>query len=195
MNKERFLLHRKHFIDTLLLLCNMVLKISLADYQDKVLFLNQRTGEWKSKDDIILSSPAVRCLSPNHFSCRLQDGSEHTVLVEYFDEESRVFVLRINGRRVRIQMHDDLDEVAERTGARKATMRKTQALRSPMPGLVVNVWAQSGAPVRKGDVLLVLEAMKMENAIKAPADAIVAEVLCEPGQSVEKGSVLVRFRE
>lgn len=184
-----------HIKEAPLLLCIMVFKISVADHQDHEFFLNQRTAEWKNGADNFLSPPSVRCLSPYHYSCRINDGGEHTVLVEYFDEESRIFVLRVNGRRVRIQVQDDLDEVAERTGARKSMARRTQALRSPMPGLVVNVMVQSGMTVRKGDVLLILEAMKMENAIKAPSDAIVAEVLCEPGQSVEKGGVLVRFRE
>lgn len=173
----------------------MIFKISIAEFPDKAFVLNQSKQEWKNADHSLMASPSLSSINPYHYTCRTSDGREHVVLVENFDEESRLFTLRVNGRRVRIQVQDDLDEVAERTGARKASARKAQALRSPMPGLVVNVLAQPGAAVRKGDVLLVLEAMKMENAIKAPADAVVGEVLCEPGQSVEKGSVLVRFKE
>lgn len=173
----------------------MIFKISFPEHPDKIFILNHRKRTWKNSENHLIASPALSSLNPFHYACRLEDGQEHTVLIESFDEESRLFTLRINGRRVRLQMQDDLDEVAERTGARKSSARRAQVLRSPMPGLVVNVFTHPGAAVRKGEVLLVLEAMKMENAIKAPADAVVGEVLCEPGQSVEKGSVLVRFRE
>lgn len=173
----------------------MIFKISFPEYPNKIFILDYRKRTWKNSENHLLASPALRSFNPFHYVCRSEDGREHAVLIENFDEESRLFTLRINGRRVRLQVQDDLDELAERTGARKSSARRAQVLRSPMPGLVVNVFAQPGAAVRKGEVLLVLEAMKMENAIKAPSDAVVGEVLCEPGQSVEKGSALVRFRE
>ncbi|MCS6980204.1 MAG: biotin/lipoyl-binding protein [Flavobacteriales bacterium] len=117
------------------------------------------------------------------------------VLYENFDADNRIFTLRVNGRRVQVRVQDFLDDVAARTGAVRPGAKRAQSLRSPMPGLVSKILIQAGAPVRKGDTLLILEAMKMENAIKAPADTVVDAVLCEAGQSVEKGSVLVRFRE
>lgn len=70
-----------------------------------------------------------------------------------------------------------------------------QTLTAPMPGLIASVAAQPGMAVRRGETLLVLEAMKMLNDIRAPRDAIVGEVLVEPGQSVAFGELLLRFRE
>jgi 3-methylcrotonyl-CoA carboxylase alpha subunit len=67
-------------------------------------------------------------------------------------------------------------------------------LRAPMPGLVKIVRAAAGDMVKKGQPLLVLEAMKMEHTIAAPHDGIVAEIAAEGGQ-VTDGTVLVRFRE
>ena len=69
----------------------------------------------------------------------------------------------------------------------------TGLLAAPMPGAIVQVLVAPGATVRRGDSLLVLEAMKMRNAIRAPRDAIVAEVLIEPGAQVASGDPLVRF--
>jgi len=66
-------------------------------------------------------------------------------------------------------------------------------LTAPMPGTVVHVLVAPGATVRRGDALLVLEAMKMRNAIRAPRDATVAEVVVEPGAQVASGDPLVRF--
>jgi biotin carboxyl carrier protein len=66
-------------------------------------------------------------------------------------------------------------------------------LAAPMPGTVLAVNVTPGQPVRRGDPLLVLEAMKMQNIIRAPADAVVAEVLVGAGQTVGFGEALVRF--
>ena len=61
---------------------------------------------------------------------------------------------------------------------------------APMPGTILKVNVQNGATVKKGDVLMVLEAMKMENEIMAPADGTVASVSVTSGASVESGTVL-----
>ena len=60
-----------------------------------------------------------------------------------------------------------------------------------MPGTVLDVKAAQGASVKKGDILLILEAMKMENEILAPCDGTVAQVLAAKGASVNSGDALV----
>ena len=62
---------------------------------------------------------------------------------------------------------------------------------SPMPGIVLSVNTSAGQPVKAGDVLLVLEAMKMENEIVAPSDGTVKQMLVQKGSSVDTDSVLV----
>ncbi len=62
---------------------------------------------------------------------------------------------------------------------------------APMQGKILKVNTSVGASVKKGDVLCVLEAMKMENEIAAPQDGKVASVECSVGDSVESGKVLV----
>ncbi len=61
---------------------------------------------------------------------------------------------------------------------------------APMPGKILKVAVSAGAAVKKGDVLLVLEAMKMENEIVAPQDGTVASINVSVGDSVEAGVVL-----
>lgn len=62
---------------------------------------------------------------------------------------------------------------------------------SPLPGSVIKVLVQEGATVKKGDTLLTLESMKMENAIEAEVDGKVSKVLVTPGQSVMQDDVLI----
>ena len=65
-----------------------------------------------------------------------------------------------------------------------------ETVSSPMPGTILEVKVQNGAAVKQGDVLMILEAMKMENEIVAPCDGTVASVNVTKGSSVETGTVL-----
>lgn len=64
---------------------------------------------------------------------------------------------------------------------------------APIPGVVTEVKVSAGKSVKKGEVLLLLEAMKMQNEILAPYDATVAEVCVSQGASVQTGDVLVKL--
>lgn len=64
-------------------------------------------------------------------------------------------------------------------------------INSPMPGNILSVKVSAGQAVKKGDVLMILEAMKMENEICAPQDGTIASVQAAAGDSVESGDVLV----
>ena len=61
---------------------------------------------------------------------------------------------------------------------------------SPMPGTILSVNVSQGAAVKKGDVLMILEAMKMENEIMCPCDGKVVSVNTSKGSSVESGTLL-----
>ena len=79
----------------------------------------------------------------------------------------------------------------EETGAFAAPVAGGMKINAPMPGTILDVRVSNGAAVKKGDVLLILEAMKMENEIMSPADGTVAQVLVAKGASVNSGDVLV----
>ena len=64
-----------------------------------------------------------------------------------------------------------------------------------MPGKVVDVLVEPGAKVQAGDLLLLLEAMKMEHRITAPASGVITDVRVQPGEQVANGALLVVLEE
>ena len=89
------------------------------------------------------------------------------------------------GRRV-FSLFDPADATADEADA-------AGDLTAPMPGKVTHVHVKAGAAVKRGQSLLVLEAMKMEHTIAAPADGTVTEIRCRAGDQVEDGVPLVIF--
>ena len=79
---------------------------------------------------------------------------------------------------------------AAKPAAAKAPVAAGTKVNAPMPGTILNVKVQQGQQVKKGDVLMILEAMKMENEIMCPQDGTVAQVNVNKGASVNAGDVL-----
>jgi acetyl/propionyl-CoA carboxylase alpha subunit len=129
------------------------------------------------------------------------DGRVH--LLEGCVVESERVTGRIDGEpfEARVQAHEDgfvlrrhcvRFEFGEDTGAEHhASAEHEGHLRSPMPGLVLDVRARPGDMVAAGAVLVVLEAMKMEHSLSAPWDGTIATVAVKPGDRVEEGVELV----
>ena len=70
---------------------------------------------------------------------------------------------------------------------------KVNDLKAPMPGLIVDIKVKVGDTVKKGDIILILEAMKMENVLKATGEGIIKAIKIAPKQNVEKNQVMIEF--
>ncbi|HET9370324.1 MAG TPA: biotin/lipoyl-containing protein, partial [Vicinamibacterales bacterium] len=86
-------------------------------------------------------------------------------------------------------------EFRVRAGARRgrASARDADALAAPMPATVVRIAVKPGDAVTQGDVLIALEAMKMEMPIRAPRDGVVASIDCREGELVQPGVPLMQI--
>ncbi len=82
-------------------------------------------------------------------------------------------------------------QAAPKAAPKAAGKTGSTAIKAPMPGNIMKVNVKVGDSVKKGDVLVVLEAMKMENDVCAPADGVVASVEVNQGATVETDAVLV----
>jgi biotin carboxyl carrier protein len=109
------------------------------------------------------------------------------------DHESKSFVVKVNNQLYHLNARDRNDLLLEQLGMSKATKAKANDLKAPMPGKVLSVLIKEGDVVKKGDVVLILEAMKMENVLKSPGDVIIKAIKSAPGDNVEKNHVLIVF--
>lgn len=131
-------------------------------------------------------------IEPNLWHIISDNRSYNVRLVERNDAE-KTMTLLVNNRSFTVELRDRLDDLLEKMGMSAAAGAQLNELKAPMPGLVVQVMAAPGQEVQKGDTLLILEAMKMENVIKAPAPATVKSIHIEQGQTVEKNQILISF--
>ena len=117
------------------------------------------------------------------------DGEEFEVDVE---RDGDAWIVRVGGREFSIEVDGGVpNEIARRLTGQGRRRNRSGTISSSIPGKVVSLHVEVGDRVDDGDVLLVLEAMKMQNEIQAPISGTVTEVNCESGDSVEANVPLV----
>lgn len=124
----------------------------------------------------------------------LHDNRSYLAEVVDLNRQDRTCIIKVNGNQYSLSIRDKFDELLHQLGMDKLAGSAISELKAPMPGMVLKVLVNAGDTVKKGDNLLVLEAMKMENIIKCPADLSIKNVKIKPDDKVEKGQVLITFQ-
>ncbi len=123
----------------------------------------------------------------------LQGGKKYVAEVQEAHFAERAYTIRVNGSVFKLHIADKYERLVQAMGLAIGGGQKMNEIKAPMPGLVLDVMVSEGQAVQKGEPLLILEAMKMENVIKAAADAVVKHIAVKKGVPVEKGALLMRF--
>jgi biotin carboxyl carrier protein len=123
----------------------------------------------------------------------IKNHKSYTVELLKAHPDEKNFFIKVNGKKFKFAVKDKYDELLKSLGMDNLTTTKVANLKAPMPGLVINIDVEVGQTVQKGDALLILEAMKMENVIKSPTDGIIKNILVKKGDAVEKNQVLLNF--
>lgn len=123
----------------------------------------------------------------------LQDGQSYKAVVVTQNYGSKTLTLEINGNPYTIQIADEYDLLVKKMGLSTASTQKIKNIKAPMPGLILDILIEPGQAISKGDQLLILEAMKMENVLKAEGDGVVKSIEVEKGAAVDKGQVLIEM--
>ena len=124
----------------------------------------------------------------------LKDGKSYNIEILKIDKISKQVDLKMNGKLNSIKITDQFDALLKSLGMDNLAAKKVLELKAPMPGLVLNIAVNEGDTIAKGDALLVLEAMKMENIIKSPTDGVIKKIHAIKGNAVEKSQLLISFQ-
>jgi biotin carboxyl carrier protein len=118
----------------------------------------------------------------------LIDGQSYEAYVYPSDEGWQVL---LHGHLYAAQVEDERERRLRAAGGSRVAERGEYLLKAPMPGLVVSIPVVEGQAIKKGEVLLVLESMKMQNELKSPRDGSVSRIRVKPGDSVEQRQTLM----
>jgi biotin carboxyl carrier protein len=116
------------------------------------------------------------------------DGKSHEGYVAQGDDTWQVL---LRGRLYPILVEDEREKRLRSAAGGGVAETGEFHLRAPMPGLVVAIPVEEGQPVQKGQVLLILESMKMQNELKAPRDGTIGRLRVKPGETVEQKQTLM----
>ncbi len=120
-------------------------------------------------------------------------GRNYKVEIVEHDADTKEIVVKVNGKRTTVKLQDRYDELLASMGMDTKAGKKQGQIKAPMPGMVLKLLVQEGQQITKGDSLLLLEAMKMENIIKSPVDGQIKKIYIAEKDKVEKNQVMIEF--
>lgn len=123
----------------------------------------------------------------------IKDGKSYTVELVKHSPEDKKLVVKINNTSYTLDVKDKYDDLLHSLGLDNLASKKVNDIKAPMPGMVLNILVSEGQEVKKGDALIVLEAMKMENILKSPTDGTIKKIAINKGVAVEKNQLLIQF--
>ena len=110
----------------------------------------------------------------------------------------KIYKIKVNGKSYRVELEEieqvdtaPLEEKKKQENKKIASSNGAHEVPSPIQGQVTNIKVKVGDKVQKGDVLLIIEAMKLENEVVSPFEGQVAEILVTKGQNVKANDIIV----
>jgi biotin carboxyl carrier protein len=133
------------------------------------------------------------CSNDNHNYHLLENTVAFKAEVLEKDFFNRSYKIDLNGNLYNIKIGHPLDMIIEKMGLGPGSGKKSNVISAPMPGIIIDIKVKPGDAVEEGDLLFILEAMKMENAIASPKKAIIKSISAKKEDTVEKGKIIVEL--
>ena len=118
-------------------------------------------------------------------------GKQYRVWVEKNSESS--YKVSVNHETLEVELNDERQLLKKTIGKDESHDSGVMIVRAPIPGLVLDIVVEIDQEVNKGDGLIIMEAMKMENEIKSPGKGKVSKILVKKGDAIDKGLVLIEL--
>ena len=152
--------------------------------------ITKEDGQWMLNDT---AANADISRQPNGLVSVLLNGRSYTAIIEKTDRKNKEVTLRVNGQLYKTTIKEPIDLLLSKMGLDLKSMQKAEPVKAPMPGMVLKILVTPGQQINKGDALIILEAMKMENVLKAIGPATVKSIKAVERTAVEKGAVLIEL--
>lgn len=106
---------------------------------------------------------------------------------------AKKYTVKVNNNTYEVAISNPLDLLIKSMGIERGRTKVVNAIKAPMPGLILEISVVVGQEVKENDPLLILEAMKMENSFLSPRDGIIKSIAVVIGNAVDKGQLLIEF--
>lgn len=156
-------------------------KISEVAVVDNQLVISGKKVDW----DIVSLSGGKKNIIINN--------ANYNVEIQSVDIQQKRVSLSVNGKSYSFRIREEIDIQLNSMGMLNHKQIKVDNIKAPMPGLVVKIMVEEGQEVEKGDAIIVLEAMKMENVIKAAGPGKIKKINVANKEAVEKNAVLIEM--
>lgn len=123
----------------------------------------------------------------------LKDHKPYKAEIVSADFIAKKYTIKVNNNTYEVAIADALDMLIKSMGIERGRTKVVNAIKAPMPGLILEISVEVGQTVKENDPLLILEAMKMENSFLSPRDGIIKSIAVEIGHAVDKGQLLIEF--
>ncbi|WP_378172340.1 acetyl-CoA carboxylase biotin carboxyl carrier protein subunit [Aquimarina sp. SS2-1] len=130
--------------------------------------------------------------SDSQFHILQNNTSFHSEIITS-DFISKKYTVKVNANTYEVDISNPLDMMISEMGFSIGASKQVNSIKSPMPGLIIDIQIEIGQTVKEDDYLLVLEAMKMENIITSPREGVIKSIEVAKGDAVDKGKLLIEF--
>ena len=149
------------------------------------------TFQFDVENDVVSQLDAVS-VEKNKFHI-LKNNTPYQAEIIATDFINKTYTVKVNNSTYTVAIANALDMLIKEMGFEVGAAKQVNAIKAPMPGLILEISVEVGQEVKENDPLLILEAMKMENSILSPRNGVIKSVTMSKGAAVEKGALLIEF--
>ncbi|WP_309641826.1 acetyl-CoA carboxylase biotin carboxyl carrier protein subunit [Flavobacterium sp.] len=159
----------------------------MSDYKVKV----NGTVDFNFDKDSLSQLDAVS-VEANKFHV-LRQNLPYQAEIVHADFNHKSYSVKVNNNTYSVVISNALDQLISAMGFDVSATKQVNAIKAPMPGLIIEISVAVGQTVKENENLLILSAMKMENSFLSPRDGVIKSIAVAVGDAVEKGQLLIEF--